>query len=610
MRVVGIDGGGSFTKAGLYNDRALVRELESTASNPILLGIDASIRVLIELIVDLLDKGGPMADVIACGVSGARRFHLREAIAHALSTEFGAERVIVTEDLRPVLMANAGQGQGVLAIAGTGSAVVAQDGPVHSRIVGGRGTLFGDDGSAYQLGVAGLRAAAEAADGMGPSTVLGETLPHAAGVPGLDELVLWAQDADKRQVARLSKAVTAAADEGDAVADACVRDQARRLARQVLAGADRLGLADDAPVFLNGGLVEHCERYREALSHALGETRLTAAPEVAPLLGHRAVIELAYRNELPPGAPISVVCRGEAADGSGGLPPTERRRADAPHIDALSPSELVDHMCRDAAAIAPAVMRQQARVAEAIAMAGDSLSSGGRLIYIGAGTSGRLGVLDASECPPTFGVLPETVIGLIAGGEAALRNSIEGAEDDRALGRNDIASIEPPVTQDDTVVGIAASGTTPYVHGGLEEAATRGASTVLVCCNPACRDGADCVIALDTGPEVLPGSTRLKAGTATKLVLNLISTGAMARAGYVYDGLMVGMKPVNAKLHERAARIVAALTGLDEAGAREALNKAGNDIRAAVVMTQLDVDATEATARLAAAGGRLGSVLP
>jgi N-acetylmuramic acid 6-phosphate etherase len=212
----------------------------------------------------------------------------------------------------------------------------------------------------------------------------------------------------------------------------------------------------------------------------------------------------------------------------------------------------------------------------------EAFRSGGRLIYVGAGTSGRLGVLDASECPPTFRAEPEMVQGIIAGGRRALWSAVEGAEDDPRAGAVAIAARS--VADHDVVVGITASGHAPFVWGALEEAKSRGSAIVLLCCNPGYKEHPlpDQVIAPDTGPEVLTGSTRMKAGTGTKLVLNLISTLAMVGIGKVMGNLMVDLKPSNSKLRDRAARIVAELSGASQEDAQAALEEGRWDVRAAV----------------------------
>lgn len=255
---------------------------------------------------------------------------------------------------------------------------------------------------------------------------------------------------------------------------------------------------------------------------------------------------------------------------------------------------LIERMQRADAFAAAAVKSCSEPLALLINRVVKSFRHGGRLIYIGAGTSGRLGVLDASECPPTFGVSPEQVIGIMAGGDRALRDSVEGAEDDADLGRADIEEIDPPIGTDDVVVGIAASGTTPYTLGALAAAKSRGAHTALICCNPNATAEVDYLLILPTGPEVLPGSTRLKAGTATKMVLNTITTGAMALSGRVFEGYMIGVQPTNAKLRKRAAHIISVLTGINEEDAARRLEEANNDVAVAVMMERLKIPADKA----------------
>jgi len=242
----------------------------------------------------------------------------------------------------------------------------------------------------------------------------------------------------------------------------------------------------------------------------------------------------------------------------------------------------------------------------------EAFRCGGRLIYLGAGTSGRLGVLDASECPPTFGVRPDLVLGLIAGGEAALRSSIEGAEDSAEDGARAIR--DNRVRDRDVVCGIATSGRTPFVMGALEEALRRDATTALISCNPFPKgrdtpSPADLVIELPVGPEVISGSTRMKGGTATKMVLNMLSTAAMVRWGKVYDNLMVDLRPVNRKLVRRAIRLIESVGEVDTASAAKLLSLAENSVKAAIVMARRGVDNLEAIRLLAENSGSLRSVI-
>lgn len=290
---------------------------------------------------------------------------------------------------------------------------------------------------------------------------------------------------------------------------------------------------------------------------------------------------------------------------------TERRNPRTASIDLGSPIEIVDLINAEDRIVPDAVRGQREQVAAAIAIAEKSFRAGGRLFYIGAGTSGRLGVLDASECPPTFGTDPGMVQGIIAGGIAALTRSQEGAEDVAANGAMEMD--ERGVSADDFVIGIAASGTTPYVHAALRRAAELGASTAIVSCSQppaAVVAGVDVAILPIVGPEVVTGSTRLKAGTATKLVLNAITTGAMIRLGKTYGNLMVDMRATNDKLTDRAERIVVEVCGVSRDEARRLLDDAGRSVKTAIVMQKLAVGRDEALQALERAGGVIRRAIP
>ena len=283
---------------------------------------------------------------------------------------------------------------------------------------------------------------------------------------------------------------------------------------------------------------------------------------------------------------------------------TEQRNPRTQRIDVAASLEIVDLINAEDASVAPAVHLVRQDVARAIDLVVDALRRGGRLIYVGAGTSGRLGVLDASECPPTFGTPPEMVVGVIAGGYAALVKSSEGAEDDVNAGME--AMDQARVTARDFVLGIAASGTTPYVRAALSRAQTIGATTGLVSCSDppqVLRATCDVLILPKVGPEALTGSTRMKAGTATKLVLNTVSTGAMIRLGRAYGNLMVDLKAVSDKLRDRGERIVMECCGVDRVAARAAIDAAVGSVKLAIVMVRLGTGRTEAEQALAAAGG-------
>jgi len=284
---------------------------------------------------------------------------------------------------------------------------------------------------------------------------------------------------------------------------------------------------------------------------------------------------------------------------------TEALNPDSGAIDALSARAIVALMNAEDRRVVDAVDAEAESIATAIEWTAERFRRGGRLIYVGAGTSGRLGVLDASECPPTFGTPPEMVVGLIAGGPTALTRAVEGAEDDPERGAADLAALG--VGADDFVVGIATSGRTPYVLGAVREARRRGAATAGIACNRPSLLGAevDLEIAPLVGPEVVAGSTRLKAGTATKMVLNMITTGAMVRIGKTLGNRMVDLRPSNEKLRIRSRRMLRELTGLDDARAAELLGRCGGELKPALVAALAGVEPAEARTLLDAHGGRV-----
>ncbi len=288
--------------------------------------------------------------------------------------------------------------------------------------------------------------------------------------------------------------------------------------------------------------------------------------------------------------------------------PTEAGNPATVHIDELPTIDMLRLINEEDARVAAAVAAVIPRIAQAVDAIAERFAQGGRLFYIGAGTSGRLGVLDASECPPTFSVPPTLFQGLIAGGDGALRKSSEASEDSPEQGANDLAAAG--FTTQDSLVGIAASGRTPYVLGALTHARKLGAFTIALTCVPGSgmAEVANISIAPLTGPEVLTGSTRMKAGTATKLVLNMLSTGVMIKAGAVYGNLMVNVQPTNAKLIDRAQRIIMAATGADQPAAAALLHHAGS-VKTAIVMQKLSLDRAAAEAKLEEAKGILAAAL-
>lgn len=289
---------------------------------------------------------------------------------------------------------------------------------------------------------------------------------------------------------------------------------------------------------------------------------------------------------------------------------TERRNARSVGVDRLTTLEILDVFHAEDRAAVEAVVAERENVARVVEWVVDAFVRGGRLLYVGAGTSGRLGVLDASECPPTFSVPATMVVGIIAGGDVALRNAVEGAEDSfddgaTAIHANDVGEL-------DVVVGIATSGRTPYVLGALREAHRRGAKTALLSCTPpddALREYVDGFITPLVGAEIITGSTRLKAGTATKLVLNQLTTTAMIRIGKVYDNWMVDLRATNTKLRDRARRLVRDIAGVDEETAQRALDACDGSVKVALVTIVKAVSPDDARALLNAHGGKLRPIL-
>lgn len=359
----------------------------------------------------------------------------------------------------------------------------------------------------------------------------------------------------------------------------------------------------DEIVLLGGGglaLSEELKRLRDKVTNGLTK----AAPDEWLLrcgeVGRFAAAIGAARSASPADT--------LPADRGGVL--TEQRNPRSSQLHHMSAGEVAALINTEDQTVAEAVERALPAITAFIEDVEPRFAHGGRLIYLGAGTSGRLGVLDASEMPPTFQIEPDRVVGIIAGGDRSLRRSSEGREDDEHGAVP--AMIRLAITDNDSIVGIAAGGTTPYVRGGLAHAKTvaPGSNTALLTCAPIDRpDGVDHTIVIETGPEVVTGSTRMKAGTATKLALNTISTTLMVRSGRVYENLMVDLRASNAKLRDRAARIITTLTGLTRKNAFTLLSRADNDVKPAIVMQQLNVSLEEAKRLLDNAGGRIGDVL-
>lgn len=288
---------------------------------------------------------------------------------------------------------------------------------------------------------------------------------------------------------------------------------------------------------------------------------------------------------------------------------TEQRNPASMHIDTVSTLEMVKIMNEEDQKVAVAVGSQDKQIAKAIDEAAKRYKKGGRLIYLGAGTSGRLGVLDAVELVPTYGIKPERAIGLIAGGPGAMYKAVEGAEDDIDLGATDLKNLN--LSSQDIVLGLAASGRTPYVIGGLEYANQIGALTISIACVKDSKIGKHAKVAIDAvvGPEIVTGSTRMKSGTAQKMILNMISTGVMIRQGKVFENVMIDVMPTNSKLVDRASRIISTVTGVTQEEALQTLKKAGNNVPLAITMIKTESNKDEAQKLLEQYKGNVSEVI-
>ena len=495
-------------------------------------------------------------------------------------------KIVTGSDRDSGLAAALDQGDGIVVNAGSGSSVTGRRGERIER-AGGWGHILGDAGGGYFLSIHALRLVLREHD-LGRSEMdFTAKILRVLSLNNLDELVRWVQTADKMELAMLAPVVFEAATGGDGRMMEIIEEGARVLCEYSEAVASRLHLL--APkVVLIGGLFQrdsiYTHAFRRRLKKNLPDARVTTA-ERAPELGAAWLApelgdHVAVREK---------VARGEIDSLAAAL--TEQRNPRSENLEKLSPREVVQLFVDEEKFVQDALRDAAADLTRAIEIVAEALRNGGRLFYIGAGSSGRIGVLDASEIPPTFGAPPDLVQGVIAGGVTALHRSAEAVEDDETAGA--LAMQRRGVKDRDVVVGITASGRTPFVLGALSRAKSSGAKTILLTCNPAVAGGAQAgqirssipattinlVISLEVGPELLTGSTRLKAGTATKVALNMISTGAMVVLGKVRGNLMIDLHTTSTKLRDRAVRVVAEFTQSDYETARQKLEASGWNLR-------------------------------
>ncbi len=509
----------------------------------------------------------------------------RENLAALCSEIWPRAKIIAGGDRESGMAAALGSRDGIVVNAGTGSSVTGRRGEQIEK-AGGWGHILGDAGGGYYLSLQALRTALREYDLTRGAADFSADLLRALALNNFDELVRWAQTADKMQIATLAPVVFRATERGDAAVREILDRGARMLAEYTAAVAGRLGF--DAPaVAMIGGLFQCCAVYVSAFERELARLLPNASAEVSAKPPEYGAALLALESRATP----LVVTASQAVAGENEIASatTEQRNPRSEFLDRISTRELVELFVEEERFVQDALRACISSLTDATDRIATALRAGGRLFYVGAGTSGRLGMLDASEIPPTFGAPPELVQGIMAGGVTALYRSVEGAEDEAAGGA--LAVDERVIRSSDVVCGIAASGRTPFVLGALARARAIGGTTILLTCNPARIRGAvtwDVEIDLPTGAEIVTGSTRLKAGTATKVALNILSTGAMVALGKVRGNLMIDLVASNAKLRDRAARIIAEVAGCtyDEAAIR--LEKSGGNVRAVLESGERD----------------------
>lgn len=548
--ILGVEGGGSKTSWVLIEGSQIIDQGLLPAANLILIS-DEHLLELLSQLPTKIDRAGVFLAGCKTEADRARLRRLCEEV-------WPDAKVVVGSDRESGFAAAFGSEDGITVISGSGSAVTGRKGD-KSEKAGGSGHLLGDVGSGFTIGIEGLRSVLRVYDLQHIVTRSAQVILQALMLNRMEDLIEWTQSADKMAVARLSPVVFTAAQHGNRDMLAILEEGATALAKYTASVAKWLEF-ERPPVKLQGGIFLNQPLYADLYRKALADILPTSCVEVCDTPGAVGAARLAAADNINNDiAPIDEPQQG-LEELSRSL--TEQVNPRSVGIDKMTSEEMVELFVEEEASVAAAIKSQQAEIAKAIDVIAAAFQNDGRLFYIGAGTSGRLGTLDASEIPPTFGEPPYRVQAIMAGGVNALHSSVEGAEDNDEHGR--LSVVERGVAPGDVVCGIAASGRTPFVLAGLKEAASIGAKTILLTCNPNRdrKDKFDVEINLPTGPELVTGSTRLKAGTATKVTLNILTTCAFVRIGKTQGNMMVSMRASNAKLRERAIRMVSSLRGI------------------------------------------------
>jgi N-acetylmuramic acid 6-phosphate etherase len=571
-KILGVEGGGTKTAWVLVSRTGGELQILDQGKLPpsnFRLATPERLRLIFRELPKEIGRAGVF--LAGCGTAEDRR-----SLSKICAETWPQAKIITGSDRDSDLAAALGHGDGIVVNAGSGASVTARR-DNRTEKAGGWGHILGDAGGGYFLSIQALRLILREYDLHRGEMQFAARILRALCLNNLDELVRWAQTADKMEIARLTPVVFEAAANGDARVIEILEEGARVLSEYTEAVATRLHLL--APkVILLGGLFQrdsiYAHTFRRRLKKNLPDARVAMA-ERTPELG--AAWLAAEMQEFPNIG--SQATKDKIDDLAAAL--TEQRNPRSENLETLSARQLVELFVDEEKFVQEALRGTIDQLARAIDIAAAAIRNDGRLIYVGAGTSGRLGVLDASEIPPTFGASSELVQGIIAGGLTALHRSVEGAEDEEGSGG--LAIDERQVKSGDVVIGITASGRTPFVLGALARARSLGAQTISITCNPATKNvPVDLSVVLAVGPEILSGSTRLKAGTATKLALNIISTGAMVMLGKVRGNLMIDLHASSTKLRDRAIRVVAQLAGSDYNAARAQLEEANWNLRTVV----------------------------
>jgi len=585
-RILGVEGGGTKTAwvlvesvAGEPTPEFRILDQGKLPPSNLRLTTPERLRQIFTELPTEIDRAGVF--LAGCGTEEDRR--LLKEICLGIWPKAG---IVTGSDRQSGLAAALDHGDGIVVNAGSGSSVTGRRGD-HIEKAGGWGHILGDAGGGYSVSIQALRLILREHDLRRGAIEFTAKVLHALSLNNLDELVRWVRRANKMEIAMLAPVVFDAATAGDPRMIEIIEEGARVLCEYTEAVASRLHVL--APkVALIGGLFYrdsiYTHAFRRRLKKNLPDARMVVA-ERAPELG-AAWLAAESGDHIDFRATPS-----KSEIDSLAVALTEQRNPRSENLEKMSRRQLVDVFVEEEKFVQGALRAVVVELARAVEIVAESLRNGGRLFYVGAGSSGRIGVLDASEIPPTFGAPPELVQGVIAGGVTALYRSAEGAEDNETAGA--LVMDERRIKDIDVVIGISASGRTPFVVGALARAKQLSAKTILLTCNPTVAGvgdsgppgspipatTADLMITLAVGPEIVTGSTRLKAGTATKIALNIISTGAMVALGKVRGNLMIDLHTTSTKLRDRAVRVVAELTESDYNSAREKLEASGWNLR-------------------------------